>query len=342
MSTRAASTKPAERRAKRLREDDSERRGRQVTRLVKILAALSAAPRGLSVRDLLEVAGDGTVRTLYRDLEHLQAAGFALTNGASVWKLEPRSRIAVPVTPEEGLALLVACQAMGAANAFAAPLAGLRAKLLAGMSPAGRAFCEELAGTAVATTLARSAAHEPFAAMANVAREAIAKEHLLAITHAKAGHEPRPRVVEPYALWVADGRTYLVARCRERCEVVHFNFSRITAAEVIDETFEKDPRFDLEEYVTAGFGALHGPEHDIAIDLDPEVAHVAREALIHDSQELEEREGGGVRLRLHAGGLPRLAAWVAGFGGKARAVEPPELVDAVRALAAGALGAHSR
>lgn len=326
------------RRAKRVSKDEHERRGRQVIRQVMILASLSAATRGIGVRDLLQVVGDGTVRTLYRDLEQLQAAGFALANEGGLWTLETKLRITVPFTPDEAIALLVSSQAIGSSGAFASSLATLRAKVLASMSPTARAFCEELGETVVATTFTHATAGEPLVALA---REAIAKDHALAITHAKPGQTPRRRVVDPYAIWVADGRTYLIARCRERDEMLHFHFSRISAAEVLDEAFDRDPRFELETYVASGFGAFRGPTHDIVIDLDGDVAHAARETRIHDSQELEERDGGGVRLRLHAGGLRRLAAWVAGFGGKARAVEPPELVDEVRALARGALGAHT-
>ena len=39
-----------------------------------------------------------------------------------------------------------------------------------------------------------------------------------------------------------------------------------------------------------------------------------------------------MRLRMEAAGLPEIAAWVAGFGGDARAIAPPELVEAVARL----------
>ncbi|MBI3202955.1 MAG: WYL domain-containing protein [Myxococcales bacterium] len=332
-----APPRPHASRAKRLAGEDGERRGRQVTRHLMLLRALSAAPRGLTVQELRGVVADGTLRTLYRDLEHLQTAGFALSNDSGRWLVEPRSLISLPVQADETLALLVASQAVGSAGPFAAPLQELRAKLLATMSPARRAYCDELGRTSVATTLGQPSVG---AAVVAAAREAIEKEHRLAITHAKAGEPARRRVVDPYALWLADGRSYLIARPADKPDAQHFNFARITAAEVLDETFDKDPGFNLDEYAARGFGAFHGPVHDVVIELDADVAHVARENEHHASQRLEDLAGGRVRLRMRTAGLPRLAAWIAGFGGKARAIAPPELVERVRELAVGAARGH--
>lgn len=329
--------RPHRRRAKPIGSDDGERRGRQVVRQQVILGALSAAPRGLTVHELRQLVGDGTLRTTYRDLAQLQAAGFALANDAGRWLVEPKARVSVPVQPEEVVALVVATQAIGARGPFSAPLHALRRKLLAAMSPKARAYCEQLSDTSVATTLGQAAVPP---AVADAAREAIEKEQLLAITHAKPGEAPRRRVVEPYGTWIADGRAYLVARSPGKAQPQHFHLARIAAAEVLDETFERDPSFSLEEFAQTGFGAFHGPVHDVTIELGPEVAHLARENEYHATQALEELDGGRVLLRMQTAGLPRLAAWVAGFGGKARAVEPPELIGMVRALGDGAAAAH--
>lgn len=302
-----------------------------------ILSALSAAARGLSAQELLQVAGDGTIRTLYRDLDHLQAAGFALGNEDGRWLVEPKSRLSVPLQPEEVLALMVATQAAGAEGPFALPLQTLRKKLLATMTPAARAYCEELSDTTLATTLGNPAVHPAIAA---AVRDAIEKEQRLAITYAKPGHAPARRIVEPYATWIADGRPYLVARCPEKAEPQTFHLARLSSAEVLDETFEKDPSFSLAEYARQGFGAFHGPVHDVVLELDPEVAHVARENEYHPTQRIEELEAGGVRLRMQTGGLPRLARWIAGFGGKVRVVEPEDLAEIVREIATGALRSH--
>lgn len=331
------SARPHRRRAKRVDQEERERRGRQVVRQQMILGALSAAPRGLTVHELHGLTKDGTLRTTYRDLSQLQEAGFALSNDAGRWVVEPKARVSVPVPPEEVLALVVATEAIGARGPFSAPLHTLRRKLLAAMTPKARAYCEQLSGTSVATTLGQAAVAP---AVADATREAIEKEQLLAITHAKPGETPRRRVVEPYGTWIADGRAYLVARSPGKEKPQHFHLARVLAAEVLDETFERDPSFSLEEYARTGFGAFHGTTHEVVIELTPEVAHVARENEYHPTQEIDELGDGRVLLRMQTAGLPRLAAWIAGFGGKARAVEPPALIELVRALGEGTAKVH--
>lgn len=328
---------PPRRRAKRIRHDEGVRRGRQVVRQQVILGALSAAPRGLTIHELRKLAGDGTLRTTYRDLEQLQAAGFALVNDAGRWLIEPKARVSVPFQPEEVVALVIATQAIGAQGPFSTPLHGLRTKLLAAMSPTARAYCAQLSETSIATTLGRATVD---AAVVATAREAIEKEQLLAIIHVKPGQPAQRRVVEPYGTWLADGRAYLVARCIGKDHPQHFHFARITAAEVLDDTFERDPSFDLEEFAATGFGAFHGPVHEVQIELQAGVAHLARENQYHSTQLVQELGGGRVLLRMRTAGLPRVATWVAGFGGKARAVAPAELVEMVRELSAGAAKAH--
>ena len=322
-------------RAKRLTSQESERRGRQVIRQLLILSALSAAPRGLTVKELLGVVEDGTSRTLYRDLAALQAARFALTSEGGRWAIDPKARIDVPIDPDEIVALVMARDAI---HAFAAPLRALRRKLLASLSPAAREFCEQLAATAAATTVGSATASTQ---VVDAAREAIAREHLIAITHAKPGQPAQRRVVEPYATWSANGRPYLIARCPENGELRHFHFARIGDVQVLDEAFDRDASFRLDEYVARGFGAYHGPAHDVSIELASEVAHVARENQLGASQEVEALAGGRALLRLRTAGLPPLAAWIAGFGGKARAVEPAELVEMVRVIGEGAAGVHA-
>ncbi|MBI4700555.1 MAG: WYL domain-containing protein [Deltaproteobacteria bacterium] len=105
----------------------------------------------------------------------------------------------------------------------------------------------------------------------------------------------------------------------------------VRRAELRDDTFEPDPSFDPAAFARQGFGVFHGPTCGFVIDFDEAVAHLVRERRYHHSQELHELPG-GVRLTMTASGLPEVASWVAGFGGQARPVAPPELVEAVARL----------
>ena len=62
------------------------------------------------------------------------------------------------------------------------------------------------------------------------------------------------------------------------------------------------------------------------IEFEPEAAAYVREREWHPSQELVDREDGGVVLTLHVCHDRPLRTWVLGFGPSARVVEPVTLM----------------
>ena len=348
--TRARALSPADRktRAKRLghRHDDGQlRRGRQAIRDLKILAALSAARGGLTAQELLEAVGDEcSLRTIYRSLEQMEAAGFGPTADADGHRFsltENAPRWTLPVDTPELLALLLAEQVLGPllGTEIAAPLVSLRNKVMAALTPNGRAFCEELAATSAATSVG-PAEHSGQEGIVATLREAIVMQQVVRIEYAAPNRPPATREIEPHATWYAQGRLYAIALCRRAKALRTFAVTRIKSAEILDDTFAVEPGFSLDEFVERGFGVYHGEIHRVAIELGPEVAHLAKERVFHRSQTVEELDGGRARLTFQVAGLPEIAAWVAGFGAKARALEPPELVAQVREIHAGGVRVH--
>lgn len=318
-------------------------RGRQVIRHIQIVSALGAAPQGLTVHELLSAVGGGCVlRTIYRDLEQLDQAGFAVMSEDQRWQLSQNGpRLKLPLQTSELLAVLLAEQALRPilGTSVAAPLVRLREKLLSMVSPKARAYCEELSNTTVATFRAPGdlQGHEDIVA---TLQEAIEKEQLVRLEYSAPRKMLQVRDVEPYATWFADGRLYVVARCRQANGLRTFAVGRIRTATVLDETFDVDPNFDLEAFVQRGFGVHHGQVFHVVLRFNPEVAHLPGERTFHASQLLEPLDDGALLLTLEVAGLPEIAAWVASFGGRVRAIEPPELVQHVRDIHEQGLQAH--
>jgi predicted DNA-binding transcriptional regulator YafY len=316
----------------------SVRRGRQVIRVLKLRSAITLAPGGLTVPELLRAIGEPcSRRTLYRDLEHLQAIGYPLRSEEGKWRVDDRQRRGspndLPFEADELLALALAEQLLAPLGGswLASPLASVRAKVAAALPPVVRAFCEELASTEVATLFA-TGHYSQHSGTLSAIDEAIQKQHVLALEYAAPGKPTQRRIVEPYAIWFAAGRVYLVAHCREAEALRTFAVARMLAAAVLDEPFDPPADFDVEAYVTRGFGVWHGPVCDVVLDFSPEVAHLPSERRFHHSQTFEPLPGGAVRLRMTAAGLPEMAAWIAGFGGRVRARQPTELGEAVRRI----------
>lgn len=326
--------------------DSKRSRGRQVVRQWALLLALEQTrERGLSMNELREVVTERcALRTLYRDLEQLQDAGFPLVNEDGRWKsiAQSHSRSMVPVTAAEVAALSLCEQLLdsSARGWLGQPLRSLQERLSALLTPTGRKFCEELRATAAATHVAPGE-YAGHAEILTTLQDAVDKQHRLRLVHASPGKTASERLVDPYAMWLAGGRLYLIARCHRAQDFRNFAVARIEAAEVLDEAFDREVSFDLDSYVRRGFGVYGGPTQSVAVRLTREVAHLARERRFHHTQRVVELPDGAVTLTMDVAGLPEIAAWIAGFGGKASALAPAALVDAVKELHEGGLRAHA-
>jgi predicted DNA-binding transcriptional regulator YafY len=61
---------------------------------------------------------------------------------------------------------------------------------------------------------------------------------------------------------------------------------------------------------------------------------------VHASQMLQIIAGGGLRLSMTVGNLLPVVSWVLEWGGRARVVEPPELIERVKAELEAALAQY--
>ncbi len=332
----ADSSQPRSSRPKSLRHGDSGR-GRQLRRQIALLRALESSRFGLTVQQLLDLLeGECTLRTLYRDLEQLPAAGFPIYSegGRFYWRRDasPSGALAA-LRPSEVLTLLVTEDLLPGLGetGFVREHRQLRTRLTAQLTDAGRAWIRDMR-SAIRATLPAPAKLRTHSATIDLLEEACAVEQVLQVVYAAPLQDATTRQVEPHLLWFHAGRAYLVAYCRLAQAFRTFAVQRIQKVQLLDESFERRAEFHPEQYTGAGFGVLHGAAQTVVIDFDAEVAHIANEREWHPTADVTALAGGGARLTMHVGGMPEVAAWLAGFGGKARAVAPPSLVECVRAL----------
>lgn len=150
------------------------------------------------------------------------------------------------------------------------------------------------------------------------------------------------RVVDPYHLTNVNGDWYLIAHDHLRNSVRTFAAARIQEATATGAVFAKPRGFKFEKELAGSLG-IYSREGDfeVRIEVAPEIADYIREKQWHPSQRIEERDDGGLNLRLRLGNLHEIERWVLGWAGGAKAVAPPELVESI-ALAAARLGsAHA-
>jgi predicted DNA-binding transcriptional regulator YafY len=153
-------------------------------------------------------------------------------------------------------------------------------------------------------------------------------------------HALTERTLHPYRLHNVQGSWQIIAYDSYRQEVRTFALEQIRRWTVQHhERFTWLPDFSIDAYLASQF-ITHRVDTPItfAVWFDPYQAEYIRARHWHATQEpLEEHPDGSVTLRFTAGAIDEVKRWVLGFGAHARALEPPDLCDAVQAELQAAL-----
>ena len=136
------------------------------------------------------------------------------------------------------------------------------------------------------------------------------------------------RVIDPYVLDIyRASNPYVWGYCHLRQEVRQFRIDRIRSLEILNQTFVKDPEFNLQNLLDKSFQyEVGGNIYNVAIRFDHATAPYITERKWHQTQEIETHEDGSITLRFSATGLNDIKRWVLGYGRGAIAKSPPELV----------------
>ena len=310
-------------------------RNAEVIRQWKILLEVEASRRG-TIDGLAAMCGV-TTRTIRRDLEALQEAGFPLfdekVDGRVFWKLtgQPFKMLA-----EVGFSLSELCAFYfsrtifeGLAGApFAADLKSGFEKLAGVLTPRMRAFMDKLP-----TVLA--AKDEPKMRRESGAQNATAST-LVAATlshrrvkmtyHSFSSGRVKEYLVEPYRLAYGQGGLYLFAFVPAYVQMRTFAIERIKKLSVLEERFS--PVHTLSDKPFAhSLGIHNGKPESVEIAFAPAAAPYIREREWHPSQRISERTDGSIVLSLRVCADWALQSWVLSFGPTARVVKPTALAE---------------
>jgi predicted DNA-binding transcriptional regulator YafY len=145
------------------------------------------------------------------------------------------------------------------------------------------------------------------------------------------------RQLDPYFLHIYRGTNpYVIGFCHNRQAMLSFRVDRIRQLKVLEQSFDRNPSFDSEQYLAQSFQHEVGDSpKDVSIWFDPAAAPYIRERRWHPTQVLQEQVDGSVILQMTVSGLNDVKRWVLGYGKGARVLEPPELVALVREEIAG-------
>jgi predicted DNA-binding transcriptional regulator YafY len=140
------------------------------------------------------------------------------------------------------------------------------------------------------------------------------------------------RRVDPYSLFFQDGALYFAAFDERRREVRTFAVHRVRALTSTGERFKRPDDFRLDRYLGSSFRIIRGGAPvEVTVRLSARAAQQAEGRRWHPSQALTRRADGSIDLSMRVSSLDEVSSWLLSFGGEARALSPPALLDLVRA-----------
>jgi predicted DNA-binding transcriptional regulator YafY len=310
-------------------------RNAEVIRQWKILKTIEAG-RWTSSAALAAEHGV-TERTIRRDIEALQEAGFPLYDdkreGKKVWRLIEgyRQRLTQSFTLAELSALYFSrnmLSFLGGAP-FAQDLESVFEKIKEALPAKSLPYLARIQGLF-------SARPDPWKDYSK--KQDVIAGLIDAILHQRQAQiayysfnsrKTKAYTLDPYRLVYYRGGLYLYARAAEYGEVRTFAVERIQKMEVLEQGFEIPSDFSVSEYARGAFGISGGRPEAVELLFAPEMAGYIRERVWHESQQLEDAPDGSVRLSLEVAPQWELKAWIKGFLPHVTVVKPVALRDEI-------------
>ena len=315
-------------------------RGDQLARQWKIFQTLVSSRYGKSVADLAKNL-DCHQRTVYRDLNALEAAGFPIytetSNGKNIWCLldSARSPMPIPFSLPELMALYFGSDVLKVlkGTVFYDSLESLLKKVKSSIPPES----EKYLGLVEKSLHTRPGPYKNYGKFKDVIEQisdAVLHRNVVEITYyTMSSKKESKRKVDPYKIWFHDGGFYLIGHCRWRDEIRIFAVERIKKILLTDDTFELPEEFDADEFMRGSFGVYHGKPVKVLILFSAGIAEYIKERIWHETQKLHDNPDGSVLFEARVACTKEFKAWVMRWGARAIVLEPEELRDEIQAEA---------
>jgi len=314
-------------------------RNAEVIRQWQILRAIESSRTGVTIHDLAAQAGM-TTRTIRRDLQALQEAGFAIYDEGEEhetkrWKLDaqPFRSVEAGLGVQDVAALYLSRSIVEALSAWplADELRGALAKIEGALNPRMREFLATL--PQVVSTKAAPGARGARRELVDVTRrlfEAVRDRRLIEMLYFSAtSRRAKSYTLQPYRLALAQGGVYLVAWVPHYSEFRTFAVERIERLSVHETTFRKTRELPNDIFGSS-LGVFSAEPERIEIEFTARAAPYVQGRTWHESQQVNLLADGRVRMTLDVSNDWALRSWLLGFGADVRVIAPQTLAQSLR------------
>jgi predicted DNA-binding transcriptional regulator YafY len=310
-------------------------RNAEVIRQWTILKALEASRRA-TIDDLARQTGV-TTRTIRRDLDALQEAGFPLFDelhdGKKYWTLEQKAFRRLDETAftlAELSALyfsrtLVECLS---GTPFERDVRSAFEKLSAALTPGMRQFLDRMPLAIQAKPDPGTQSAAPRTKEVAQLLEATLQQRRVTMRYDSfSSNREKAYVLEPYRLVFGQGSLYVIGFVPEYGAVRTFAVDRIAQVSLMEERFE--PLELPEDAFAHSLGVTQGTPEQIRVRFAQKIARYVRERVWHPSQRIADAADGSIELTLNVVNDWALKSWILGFGGLATVTFPASLAEEI-------------
>jgi predicted DNA-binding transcriptional regulator YafY len=308
----------------------------QAARLHSIIRLLESR-RGLTLDELAEEF-DVDRRTIHRDLNAVEQAGYALTtewnDGKKVYSFLTRSRSLPPITftlPQlMSLYLLRSLGAHLAGTPFQAEIDELFKSIHSVLPDRHAAHLERIARVSL-PLLHGARDYSPAAAFVGDLQKALLHQYRIHLKYAKKGKDEADFYeVDPYTLIFHKGGIYLLGNAHNRSGMRLFALERIRGIEVTRQRFEIPDSYQPEAHFSSAFGLVSDIPLKVRVRFTAEIAHAVKDRNWMPGQKISTDSEGRVTVEFEAAGQMELVSWILSYGIHAEVLEPAVLRKEVK------------
>jgi predicted DNA-binding transcriptional regulator YafY len=311
-------------------------RGNQLARQWRILQILIASRRGKSAADLAREL-EYHWRTVYRDLEALQLAGFPIftdrVDGKNLWSVldSARHNIPIPLNLTELMALYFSRGMMAVLKdtVFYESLESFFQKIKATLPAETVQYLDRIEESFEVGSKPYKKYGQLRESIDRISEATVHRKIIEIEYFTMSRKEKTRRKVAPYKIWFFDGGFYLVGNCGLRQDIRIFALDRIKSLKLTDEAFEMPEDFKVEDFMQTSFGVFHGEPQNVRIRFAAEVAGYISEKIWHKTQKIEPQKDGSLIFEARVAGTDEIKFWLMTWGSKAQVLSPAALRDEI-------------
>lgn len=133
------------------------------------------------------------------------------------------------------------------------------------------------------------------------------------------------RIIHPYAIYQYKGDMYFAAYCELRGKIIDFKSSRIKTYKILEDRFEIDTGFKLDQFMKNCIGIYKDEEYKVKLKIDFPMSQIVKEKIWVDEQKITEFEDRTIIFEAKMKGFTEIKSWILGMGSHVVVIEPDEL-----------------